>query len=62
MVLMAMGNENSTYLIPILNEIGNVRDRKVHTRHVCAWKENTSIYDDDVVTIFNGHHIMANFA
>ena len=61
MVFMAVGNEDTAYTVFLVVEVTRIGDNQVHSKHFIIGEHNPSINNDDVVTIFDDHHILSDF-
>jgi hypothetical protein len=57
---MAVSYQDGPDFVSIFFQISDVREDKVHPKHVRLRKQDASVYDHDVVATFNGHHVLAN--
>ena len=60
MVFMAVGNEDSSYTVFFVVEVRCIRDNQVYTEHFIVGEHNPSINNDDIVTVFDDHHILSD--
>ena len=61
MVLVAVGNQYAAYVVHPLYQVGNVGDDQVHSQHSLLGKLDAAVDNDDVVAVFEGHHVLADF-
>ncbi|MBA7588367.1 hypothetical protein ES708_30422 [subsurface metagenome] len=61
MVFMAMGNNDTSYLLLILHKVADVGDYQVDTQHFLPGEHKTGIDNHDVVLVLNRHHVLADF-
>jgi len=61
-VLVSVGDENATDAVPVVLQIGDVRNDQVNTQHVRFWEHDAGVYDNDVLAILQGHHVLADLA
>ena len=62
MVLVAVGQHHGPEALPVLAEVGEVRDDIVHPRHLVVGEEEPAIDRDDVVARLDQHHVEADLA
>ncbi len=62
MVLVAMGDDEASELLPVLLQIGHIRDYHVDARHVVVRERQTAVDDDDVLPVFEEGHILSDLA
>ena len=60
MVLVPVGDEYAAYPVGSLHQVGNVRDDEVNAQHPFLRELDAAINDDDVVGVFEGHHVLAD--
>ena len=61
MVFMAVGDEDATYTVFLVVEVACIGDNKVYTEHLLIGEHDPGINNDNVVTIFDDHHILSDF-
>ena len=60
-VLVSVGDQNTPYSVGAFHEVGNVGDDQVHAQHPLFGELHSTVDDYDVVGVFEGQHIFANF-
>src|SRR5947209_4438402 len=61
MVFVAMGDEDATYTVFLVVEVACIRDNQVYTEHFLIGEHDPSINNNDVIAIFDDHHILSDF-
>ena len=62
MVLVTMGNQDTTYTLLLISQVTCIGNNQINAKHFLIGKHHSNIDNDDVVTVFNDHHILANFS
>ncbi len=62
MVLVSVGDEDSTNAISMLAQVGQIWDQEVDTEHVLFGKPDSGVDNDDIGTVLQQEQILANFA
>ncbi|MBA7474994.1 hypothetical protein ES707_10357 [subsurface metagenome] len=60
-VLVPVGDDDSSYLVPLLGEVGGIWEDQVHPQHLLVGEREAGIDDNDVVAVFHHHHVLADF-
>ena len=60
MVLVSVGDKNAAYLVCVFNEIADVRNDKVDTRHILVGKSHTAIDNDHIIPVLKNGHILSD--
>ncbi len=61
MVKMAVGDNQSPNFAPVFLKIFDVRQNIINSGGLAVAELNTGVNDDNVVFVFNDHHIFADF-
>ena len=61
-ILVAVGDEDAAHTVAVLEHVGEIRNHRVHARHGFIREDLAAIDDDDVVAVFVGRHVLADFA
>ena len=61
-ILVAVGDENTAHAVAVLQHIGEIRNDGIHARHGLIRENLAAIDDDNVVAVFVGRHVLADFA
>ena len=61
MVFVTMGNDDSSYFVPVFNQVTHVRDDEVDAEHIVIGEGQTGIDDDNVVSVLDNRHVFADF-
>ena len=61
-ILVAVGDEDAAHTVSVLEHVGEIRNHRVHARHGFIREDLATIDDDDVVAVFVGRHVLADFA
>lgn len=60
---MAVRQKNAAHLIPVLHQVRNIGHDEIDAGHVLVVGEREPrVDDDDVVAVFEGGHVLADFA
>ena len=62
MVLVAVGDDEALQLLPVLLQIGHVRDHHVDARHIVVREGKAAVDDHDVLSVFQERHILSDLA
>jgi len=60
MVFVAMGYQQGPDPRPVLDQVADVGNREVDPWHCLAGEQDAGVDDDDVVAVFQGHHVLAD--
>lgn len=61
MIQMSMSNQDSSDVFLVFYEIADIRDDIIHSMHFDGSKFQTSIYDKNIVFVFDQSHIDTDF-
>ena len=61
MVLVTVGDDDSSYLLNILLHVGKIGDNKVNAGHIAVGKCKTAVNYEDIVSALKEGHILAYF-
>lgn len=61
MVFMAVRDDDGPYFVPVFNQVTHVRDDEVDTEHVVIREGQAGVDDDDVISVLDDRHILADF-
>lgn len=61
-VLVTVREEHRTQLLLVVSQVAEVRDDEVDSEHLFFREHQSGIDDDDVVAVFDQHHVAADFA
>ena len=61
-VLVAVGYQYGLQLVPVLDEVGDVRDDEVDAGHPLLGEEHAGVDDDHLAVVLQRHHVLAYFA
>ena len=61
MVLVAMGEHIAAHPVFVGHQIGCVRNHQVNTQHILLGEDRAAVYHQDVIFVFKGGHVLANF-
>jgi hypothetical protein len=59
---VAVGYQDGAEPRAIIAQVGEVRDGEVDSGQVLFQEKDSGVDDDNVVTILDGHHVLADFA
>ena len=62
MVLVAVGDDEAPELLPVLLQIGHVRDHHVDARHIVVRERQSAVDDHDVLPVLEEGHILSDLA
>ena len=62
MVFVAVGKEDALDFVQLIHQIVVIGDNIINAEHVVFGEHNTRINDEDMVLIFDGGHVLADFA
>jgi len=60
-VLMAVGKYDAAHPVALIQQILKVGDNVVDPQHIVFGEHQPRIYDEDVLPVLVGHHILTNF-
>ena len=60
MVLVTMGQENTTDFALVLLQIGHIGNHQIDSIHVVFREAQTAVHHDDVISIFQHRDILAD--
>ena len=60
MVFMTVGNKHAPQLLGVCDEVGKVRDHKIHTVHILIGEANAAIHYDHVFSVLQYGDILAD--
>ena len=60
MVLMAVGYDDATELVLVLEDIGIVGKYEVHARHIVVREHDAGIDEDHIVAVFECRHVLSD--
>ena len=58
-VLMTVGDNDASYLVDVLLNIGEIGDNKVNARHIAVWESKTAVNDEHIVSALENGHVLA---
>ena len=61
MVFMAVRDDDGPYFVPVFNQVTHVRDDEVDTEHVVIREGQAGVDDDDIISVLDDRHILADF-
>ena len=61
MVLVPVGQNNSSDFVCVFGKIGNIGNDKVDSKHIILRKRQTAVDDDNVIAIFEYSHVLPDF-
>ena len=61
MVFVTMSDDDSPYFVPVFNLVTHVRDDEVDAEHIVIREGQTGIDDDNIVSVLDNRHILADF-
>ena len=59
-VFVAVGDDNSAHLVDLVFQVSKIRDDVVDSEHIVFGEHDPRIDNQNVVAIFNGHHVLAD--
>ena len=59
-VLVGVGNQEGANLVPVLAEVGDVRNDEVDTEHRLVGEHEPAVDHDDVVAVLEDVHVLAD--
>jgi hypothetical protein len=60
-VFVSVGDHNAAHLIPLAQQVVEIRDDVIDSQHIVVGEHNPGVDDQDIVAVFIGHHILAYF-
>jgi len=61
MVIVTMGDDDTANLGLFLHQVAYIGDYQVDAQHFLCGEHETGVNDDDVITVFYHHHVLADF-
>ncbi len=61
MVFVAMGDDDPTHPMALVIQIMEIRDDVIDPQHIILWEHDARIDDENILTIFDRHHIFPDF-
>ena len=61
MVLVAVGEQHAADALAVFDEIGHVRDDKIHTQHVFLGEDGPAVHHHHILAVFNDGDVLAKF-
>ena len=61
MVLMAVSQHHSLDHIPVLDEVGDIRDNEIYPQHILLREHEAGIDDQNLIIYTNNGHVLADF-
>ena len=61
MVFMAVSDEDATDAVFFVVEVTGIRDNEIDTEHFFVGEHNPGINNDDIIAIFDDHHVLSDF-
>ena len=61
-VFVAVGDDDAAHLVLVLHHVAHVRDDQVDTQHVLFGEHQAGVDDEDVITVLQRHHVLADLA
>ena len=61
MVFMAVGDEDTTDTVFFVVEVTGIRDNEIDTEHFFIGEHHPGINNDDIIAIFDDHHVLSDF-
>ena len=60
MILMAMGQEKSTELLLVLDQVGHIRHHQIHAIHIILREAQSAVYYDHVTAVLQHGDIFSD--
>ncbi len=61
MVFVTVSNDYATYTVFLIIKITGIRNNEIDAKHFVVGKHNSSIHNDDIVSVLDDHHILSDF-
>ena len=61
MVFVTVRDDDGPYFVPVFNQVTHVRDDEVDAEHVVIREGQAGVDDDDVISVLDDRHILADF-
>ena len=61
-ILVPVGQDNAAHPLPVLDQVGNIRDDNIDAQQLGFRKHQARVDDDDIVTPANGHAVHSELA
>ena len=58
---MPVRQDNRLDLIPIFDQISNIRNDKVNAQHILLWEHQSGVNDKNLIIHTDGGHILSDF-
>ncbi len=61
-ILVPVCQEDGPDLILLVQQVSEIGDHQVDAQHVALWEHQPAVDDDDLLVVFQDHHILAHLA